>query len=158
MYLSKSSTQLTWQAGKYFVLLASQAVLWRSKELFESQDKENKSISPKAVVELRDFVLESLVEVSSSGLASGVRLQVLLMIHFDCMQSNLCKAIFNCVCQAVLSMSDIVQVYGKRQESRQWSDTMVKQLGCDLNPEILKAAEPIVRQMLSEEIEDSGTS
>lgn len=64
------------QAGKYFVVMANQGVLWRTKELFDAQDNELSKISPKSVVELRDFILECLIEVSTSNLPGPIRLQV----------------------------------------------------------------------------------
>ena len=47
-------------------------------------------------------------------------------------------------------------MYGKRQESRQWSAAMVRQLGCELNSEILKAVESVVRPLISGEMESPG--
>jgi hypothetical protein len=64
--------------------MASQAVLWRTVELFEAQDKEVSKINPKPVVGLRDYILECLIEVSSSTLPDSFRLQVLSIPNTGC--------------------------------------------------------------------------
>jgi hypothetical protein len=58
--------------------------------------------------------------------------------------------------QAAISISDISQVFGKRQERRQWSDSTAKQLASDHQNEAMKAIEMVVCPIISEQIEISG--
>jgi hypothetical protein len=60
------------------------------------------------------------------------------------------------VFQAAVAISDICQVFGQRQESRQWSDSAAKQLRFDQHSEAMKAVEMVVCPIISGQIEISG--
>ena len=60
--------------------LVCQAVLWQSKSLFDAQDTESSSVDAKSVLKMRDSVMESLIDVATSKLDAGIRLQVFISL------------------------------------------------------------------------------
>jgi hypothetical protein len=160
--------------------MAAQALAWKSRALFEEQDSDNPAISTADVLEMRDSVFESLIAVASSTLDFEIRLQVLnacyamLLVSADfksnyfqiklfCTpalqfpQSDGCRPSLMRLFQAAFAIADISQVFGKRQESRQWSDATAKQLRSDQHADaIMKAVEMVVCPIISGQVKIAG--
>ena len=58
--------------------------------------------------------------------------------------------------QAAIAISDISQVFGQRQENRQWSDSIAKQLRFDQHTDAMKAVEMVVCPIISGQTKISG--
>ena len=138
------------QAGRYLVSLACQAVLWSAKQLFHAQDSDDSSVDASSVVKMRDFIIECLIEIVAENTHIAIRLQVFQEFRIYMILYLLrSKSYFFLFAKAVSALADISQVYGMRQESRQWSNAVSKQLGCYLHIDAMKVMESSVRPILA---------